>query len=92
METCFLTGQVSSALLDMVELAVNSLPLSSSLLGTRESFKLHAESITLLSLLIRLMFMPGEEASKDNLESARVYRLLVLLSTSRLSMESQLTI
>lgn len=65
-ETCFLTGQGLSALSDMVGLAANSLPLSWSLLETRGSFKLHAESITHSSLLIRLMFMPGEEASKDS--------------------------
>lgn len=38
------------------------------------------------------MFMLGGEALKDNLESARALKLLVLLSTSNHSMASQLTI
>ena len=92
MEMCFLTDQVFSALLDMAVAVVNLLPLSWSHWETRESFKLHAENITLSFLQIKLMFMLGEEGSKVNLGSARVYRLQVLLNTSRLSMEILLTI
>ncbi len=87
-ETCSLMDQACSALSVMVDLAVNSHQLSLSHWGTRESFRLHAVSITLLCSLTKLMYMHGEEASRDSLASARVSRFPVLRNTLRVSMES----
>lgn len=49
---------------------------------------MHAVSITLLCSLTKLMYMHGEEDSRDSLASAKVSRFPVLRNTLRVSMES----